>query len=119
MNQVQDIRVVCEGTKDRVHNPTDVALIGWNPHAKRPEHLFLAYAGPTPYGRSRPPLWQPGRPVEYGITFRFNTCEHCNRDTPLSFKVLSKYAEALQAAGDFDLEGRLTLNLSSPPHIIG
>ncbi len=119
MNQVQDIRVICTGTAKRTatkpgpHDETVIGLIGWNENARRPEHQFLAYSGPT-----RPTLWEEGRLVAHGMTFRFNACSRCDRNTPLSFKSLQKYAEALKAAGQYDSQGRLTLNLSAPPSVI-
>lgn len=115
MDLIKDVRVICTGTAKRTatkpgpHEPTVVALIGWDEQASRPEHEFLAYSGP-----SRSPLWEEGRPVAYGMTFRF-VCPRCRRNTPLSFPSLRKYLEALKAEGELDQQGRLTLNLSATP----
>lgn len=117
MTMIQDIRVICTGTlKSGQHEPTDLTVIGWYPEFNRPELEFLEYSGPTPYGKGRPKLWNRDRDfVAHGMTFRFNNCPQCRRDTPLSFTVLHDYAVALRRVGSYDTLGRLTLNLSAPP----
>ena len=116
---IQDIRVVCNGTKSYGHEETGVGLIGWNPDAKRPEDEFIAYFGETTdSGRPRAALWAEGRPIKYGMMFKF-VCNapRCTRKQPLSFTTLRQYARALEAAQSSDTRGRLTLNLTAPPTI--